>query len=84
MSVQENYQNPNIELLRETLAEYLGIEPEDIDLDDNLMEDLHMRSSDLTDFFEILNSKGFDTSTLDITKIQTLSDLIEALDLDYD
>ena len=68
--------------VKETLAEHLGIEPDDIGYDDSLSEDFHMRASDFTDFLEVLNSKGIDTSKLDLPDIQTFGDLVQALDIE--
>lgn len=64
----------------EILAQYLGIDPEDINDDDSLSTDLHMRASDLTDFIQSLNQIGIDTSRVDLTEIDTVEELIEALD----
>ena len=65
------------EKINKLLADFLGIEPSDMSEDDSLMEDLHMTPSDLTDFVEILSTAGFDTANLDMTEIETLSDLYE-------
>ena len=46
--------------VKETLAQHLGIEPDDISYDDSLSEDSHMRATDITDFLEALNSKDID------------------------
>jgi acyl carrier protein len=59
------------------LAEYLGTEPEDINDEDSFSEQLHMRPSDISDFFTTLEGKGVDTSLLNIEETQTVSDLIE-------
>lgn len=65
--------------IKELLAQYLGLEPEDISDDDSLVGDLHMSATDLTDFVETLGDKGIDTSPLDLPNIETVSDLIESL-----
>lgn len=65
--------------IRKLLADSLGIEPDDIEDDFSLTEDLHMKATDLTDFIEILSAKGFDTESLDFTEIETFSDLIDEL-----
>jgi acyl carrier protein len=65
------------EKITKLLADFLGVEPSDITDDDSLIEDLHMTPSDLSDFSELLAKSGFDTSTLDLTEIETVSDLYE-------
>lgn len=68
--------------VKETLAEYLGIETDDIGSDDSLSEDFHMRATDITDFLEILRSKGFDTTKLDLPTMVTFDDMVQALDIE--
>lgn len=67
------------ETVRRELASYLGIEPEDIEDDSILTEDLHMKATDLTDFMEILTRMNMDTRDVDLTEIETFLDLVEAL-----
>lgn len=67
------------EKIRRELADYLGTEPEDIDDESILTEDLHMKASDLTDFSETLSSLGFDTSKLDFTEAESFIDLVDAV-----
>jgi acyl carrier protein len=67
------------EKVRKELANQLGVEPEDIEDDSSLTEDLHMKASDITDFSESLANSGFVTSNLDFTEIETFIDLVEAL-----
>jgi acyl carrier protein len=67
------------ESVRRELANYLGIEPEDVDDDSILTEDLHMKATDLTDFMEILTRMNLETRDVDLTEIETFSDLVEAL-----
>jgi acyl carrier protein len=64
---------------KKELADFLGIEPDDIENDFSLTEDLHMKPTDLTDFMEILSKMNFDTNSIDLTEIETFSDLIDAL-----
>lgn len=61
------------------LAEQLGCEPEDIKEEDSLSQELHMRASDLSDFMENLEAINIDTAKVDMTEIETVSDLIDAL-----
>lgn len=65
--------------VRRELANYLGIEPADVEDDSILSEDLHMKATDLTDFMEILTRMNFDTADIDLTEIETFSDLVESL-----
>ena len=65
--------------IKKRLSEFLGIEPEDIEDDFSLTEDLHMKPTDLTDFTEILKEMDIDVNKLDFTEIETFSDLLEAL-----
>lgn len=66
-------------LMKKELSNFLGIEPEDIENDFSLTEDLHMTPADLTDFIEILSKMNFVTENIDFTEIETFSDLIDAL-----
>lgn len=65
--------------VKRELADYLGIDAEDVDDDSILAEDFHMKPNDLTDFMEILTTAGFDTSKMELTEIETFSDLVEDL-----
>lgn len=67
------------EKIRKELADFLGIEPEDIADESILTEDLHMKATDLTDFTEILSNLGYDTSKIDYTELETFTELVEAV-----
>jgi isopentenyldiphosphate isomerase len=67
------------EKVRRELANYLGLEPDDIEDDSVLAEDLHMKATDLTDFSEILTTLELDTSKLDLTEIETFLDLVDSV-----
>ena len=69
-------------LFKQTLAEFLGLEVEDIGSDDGLYEELHMQPSDLSDFLHKLGELGFDTTKTDLTKVESVNDLVEALDIE--
>jgi acyl carrier protein len=75
----DNDFNKTKESVRRELANYLGIEPEDVEDDSILTEDLHMKATDLTDFMEILTRMNLETRDVDLTEIETFSDLVEAL-----
>ena len=65
--------------IKRELADFLGVDMEDIEDDSILASDLHMDAVALTDFEDILNKAGFDTSKVDFTEIETFLDLVEAL-----
>lgn len=65
--------------VKKALADYLGIEIEDVEDDFSLAEDLHMKPTDLTDFTETLVKMGFDIKETDFAEIETFSDLIDFL-----
>ena len=65
--------------VRRELANFLGVETEDIEDDVSLTEDLHMKATDLTDFLEVLTRMGMETSNVDLTETETFLDLVETL-----
>jgi len=65
--------------VRKLLSDYLGIEPEDVEDDYSLTEDLHMKPTDLTDFCDILSKNSFEVNSLDFNEIETFSELIDEL-----
>lgn len=65
--------------VKRELADFLGVDIEDIEDETDLKVDLHMTASNLTDFTQILAKSGYDTDGLDLTQIETFLDLIEAL-----
>ncbi len=65
--------------VKHELANYLGIDLEDIEDDSTLTGDLHMKATELTDFMELLSSIGFDINGVDLTEIETFDELTEAL-----
>ena len=72
----------NITIAKKVLAEQLGLEPDDIQNDDSMADDLHMRPSDITDFIQKLGNKGAQVVDLDLVEIITLNDLFETLNLE--
>jgi len=75
----DNDFNKTKEIVRKELSSFLGIDPEDIEDDFSLTEDLHMKASDLTDFMEILARMNFATSDVDLMEVDTFLEFIEAL-----
>ena len=61
------------------LAEQIGVEPEDIDEEDAFLTDLHMNPTELSDFVHSLTSLDLDVSRLNLTEIETVVELLEAL-----
>ena len=73
--------NKTKQKVRQELANYLGVDLEDIEDESVLAVDLHMTALDLTDFEQVLKNNSFDTSKIDFTEIETFEDLIEGLTL---
>lgn len=65
--------------IKRELADFLGVDMEDVEDESVLTEDLHMNSANLTDFMEILKKAGYTTEGLDLPEIETFLDLVEAL-----
>lgn len=67
------------EKIRKLLADFLGVDVEDIEDESVLSIDLHMNSANLTDFTESIGSQGYDTSKIDLSEIETFLDLVESI-----
>jgi len=65
--------------INKLLANHLGVEPEDIENDDSLSEDLHMTAVELTDFVHVLEKEGYPLSEIDYTELDTVGDLIDSI-----
>ena len=65
--------------IKRELADYLGVDMEDIEDETEFSTDLHMDAVMLTDFMEILVKAGYDVTQLDFNEIETFLDLVEAL-----
>jgi acyl carrier protein len=74
----EEQQN-SIKIFRQIIADHLGLDPDDIHDDDRLVEDLHMRPPEITDVIETLSQHGFKARDLDLSEIETVTDLYESL-----
>lgn len=73
--------NSDIEtVIKETISEITGVDPEEIKAADSLIDDLHMSPADISDLYLKLNEKSIDTSALDVESMQTIEDLIDSLD----
>ncbi len=67
-------------VVKQELANFLGVSVEDINDDDSLTSDLHLGPHEVTDFLELLQTKGLDTSKTDLASIDTLSDLVDTFE----
>jgi len=63
---------------------YLGVEPDDISEEDSMAVDLHMGITEISDFLETLKDKGMVTEKIDLSEIDTVGELIEALNKHYE
>jgi len=70
-------------VLGEELAKHLGVDPEDIENDDDFFIDLHMAPADLIDFTQKLEEEcGYDVTKINLGEVKTVADLIEELELE--
>lgn len=67
--------------VRQLLAEQIGVEPEDLNEEDDFIEDLHMTNADLTDFTHKLETAGVNHDEIDMSENETLGELLESLGL---
>lgn len=74
----KNQKNNLHKTILNTLANHLGVESEDINIDDSLADDLHMTPADLTDFAASLENSGVNIEEVDFTEIYTVGELLEA------
>ena len=70
------------DLVKEVLADLIGVESEDIELEDSFRDDLHMSATDLSDFLKLLGDRGINIDKVDLTEITSVADLVETLDSD--
>ena len=74
-----NMENKIEKLIKQLLADHLGIDVDEIANEDSFIDNLGMGAADLSDFFELLSKKGLDTENLDFPELETVADLIENL-----
>ncbi|OGM11448.1 hypothetical protein A2Z22_00155 [Candidatus Woesebacteria bacterium RBG_16_34_12] len=79
-----NKENNWEDLVKNSLAEHLGTDVEDISETDSFFDDLNMRTTDLSDFFEVLTNKGINMSKINLSEIDTVGGLIEKLSSEED
>ncbi|OGM18450.1 hypothetical protein A2686_02490 [Candidatus Woesebacteria bacterium RIFCSPHIGHO2_01_FULL_38_10] len=79
MNKNKNSKDTLTNQIKKILAEYLGVDEEDIKEEDLLTEDLHMNATELSDLLQILYDKGVITKDIDLTEIETVEELIEVI-----
>lgn len=74
------------QIVKESISELIGVESQDIEYSNTLLEDLHMGASELTELFSMLNNNGIgiDVDKIDFTQLVTVEDLMHELDIDFD
>lgn len=65
--------------VKNELANYLGIDLEDIEDESTLTGDLHMKATEITDFIELLTGLGFDSDRVNLADLETFEELCDAL-----
>lgn len=65
--------------IKRELADFLGVDMEDIEDETEFVTDLHMDATSLSDFMDILEKGGYDISEVDFNQINTFIELVEAL-----
>ena len=65
--------------IKSELANYLGIDLEDIEDESTLTGDLHMKATEITDFMELLSGLGFESDGVNLAELETFEDLTDAL-----
>lgn len=85
MQNDNNLKNNNktqstLEIVKEVLAEKIGVEPTDIELEDTFRNDLHMSATNLSDFVKSLEKRKINIEKIDLTQILTVKDLVETID----
>ena len=64
------------------IAEYIGVEVDEIKEEDSFVDDFHMNPADFTDLLEKLSSEGEEIEKLKLREINTVMDLLEALEVE--
>lgn len=64
------------------LCNLLGLEPDDVDVTDSMIDDLHMSPAVISEFMEVLEEKGYEVGKLDMEEVYTLQDLFEILGIE--
>lgn len=75
----DNEMNTIRQKVKRELSDFLGIGIEDIEDESDFSVDFHMSPTDMTDFIDILEKSGLDTAAVDLSEIESFSDLIDSL-----
>lgn len=67
------------EKVKSLLAEFLGVDTDDIKDEYELSGDLHMTPADITDFLQILEGSHINISEINLAETETFDELTEAL-----
>ena len=67
------------EKIKQIIAELVSIEAGEINLSDSLRDDYHMSPTDFTELMHQLLEMGFSEEKLNLSKIETVGELVEAL-----
>jgi acyl carrier protein len=65
------------EIILSRIAEQIGVDIEDIDLEDSLIDDLHLNTAEITDILAKLSDQGLEVEESEFENIDTVSDLID-------
>lgn len=68
-----------LEITRKALSQILGTDSVDIQLEDSFTEDLHMDPTEIADFIQLMNEKGFNLDNLDFEEIDTVEEFVNYL-----
>ncbi len=74
-----NPKNNPAEIIKNLLAELIGVDSEDIKDEDYLDEDLHMGPTEIADFLGKLQEKGFDAAILEKPSELSVGEIAEIL-----
>jgi acyl carrier protein len=75
----DNETNSVSQKVKRELADFLGVDMEDIEDETEFATDLHMDAVALTDFMDILDKAGLEIDKVDLAEVESFSDLIDAL-----
>jgi hypothetical protein len=67
-------------IIKEELSRQLGVSVDDLNGDDSLTADLHLKPNDITDFLVTLSRRGIDTSKIDFDEVDTINELVDSLE----
>jgi len=73
-----------VQIVKESISDLIGVDAEDIEDSNILLEDLHMGATELTELLNILHNKGIgvDVDKMNFSQVHTVEDLLHELDVD--